>query len=468
MIFTYRESDEVFMKYKNIVIKALLILIVLFINIGALDSIYNNKNQQIEINYRTLSDRTDNYKVYYSETSAYGEENSIGKDYIYVNKEQDMQFSIPDACKFIRIDLGENSGNIWLKDLQIKYGYKKVFVDNEKIAKFDKSDSIYQIDSNQDWLTISAMQEDPYFIINLSQILDISNVKIVNTIIRVSILMLFNIAIIIVAIFRKKIKNAIIEIYNNKNLIWNLSVNDFKTKYAGSYLGIFWAFVQPVVTTLIYWFVFDFGFKAAPASSDTPFILWLIAGIVPWFFFSESVMNATNSLLEYSYLVKKVLFKISILPVIKIISSFFIHVFFIFVVGVVFISYSHIPSIYIIQLLYYVTCTAVLALAISYITSAVIVFFKDLGQIINVVLQIGMWLTPIMWNQNMLSEKYHWILKLNPIYYIVEGYRDCFINKIWFWEKYMQTTYFWIVVLVIFSIGIIIFKKLKNHFADVL
>ena len=76
------------------------------------------------------------------------------------------------------------------------------------------------------------------------------------------------------------------ELYRNKALIWNLSKNDFKTKYAGSYLGIFWAFVQPVVTVLIYWFVFQVGFKSAPVK-EVPFILWLVAGIVPWFFFSD-------------------------------------------------------------------------------------------------------------------------------------------------------------------------------------
>ena len=72
------------------------------------------------------------------------------------------------------------------------------------------------------------------------------------------------------------------ELYRNKALIWNLSKNDFKTKYAGSYLGIFWAFVNPIVTILIYWFVFEFGLKAVSPVNDIPFILWFTAGIVPW------------------------------------------------------------------------------------------------------------------------------------------------------------------------------------------
>ena len=89
----------------------------------------------------------------------------------------------------------------------------------------------------------------------------------------------------------------------SRKMIWKLSRNDFKTKYAGSYLGIFWAFVQPIITVAIYVFVFQVGFKAAPADNGYPCVLYLIAGIIPWFFFAEALMNATNCLMEYSYLV---------------------------------------------------------------------------------------------------------------------------------------------------------------------
>jgi len=95
-------------------------------------------------------------------------------------------------------------------------------------------------------------------------------------------------------------------------------------------------------------------------------------------------------------------------------------------------------------------------------------FFKDLGQLINIFLQIGIWATPIMWSYNIIPEKYQWIVKLNPMLYIVEGYRDSFINNIWFWEKQIQTIYFWLISLSLFFMGAIIFKRLKPHFADVL
>ena len=123
-----------------------------------------------------------------------------------------------------------------------------------------------------------------------------------------------------------------IQVLKNRKLVMQLAKNDFKTKYAGSYLGIIWAFVQPVITVVLYWFVFEMalhsGTQHTKEGIEVPFVLWLVAGLVPWFFFQDAINAGTNALIEYSYLVKKVVFNISILPVVKIISALFIHLFF--------------------------------------------------------------------------------------------------------------------------------------------
>ena len=456
------------MKNKRLIKTLLVVLLILSVNIGVLLGLNINPNKEIQLTYTTLSDKVDVQQVYYSTNEEFGEEQSKTQQYLNINDKQEMYYSLPKEAKFVRLDVGMLPGNVWIKNLKLKYSYKNIFFDNSVVVSQKKSDDISEINNNNEWVTIKATGNDPFIELNLTNTLDVGKIDKFNSVMKYIVCLLIDIIFIISIKLRRKIKSLLNEMYRNRYLIWNLAFNDFKTKYAGSYLGIFWAFVQPVVTTLIYWFVFDFGFKAAPAAANTPFILWLIAGMVPWFFFAEALINSTNSLLEYSYLVKKVLFKISILPVVKILSSFFIHIFFLSIVLLVFVLYGHFPSLYFIQIIYYMFCTFALALALAYATSSVIVFFKDLGQIINVFLQIGMWLTPIMWNQNIISEKYYWILKLNPIYYIVEGYRDCFINKVWFWNKITQTSYFWIVTMGCFFIGIMIFKKLKKHFADVL
>ena len=95
------------------------------------------------------------------------------------------------------------------------------------------------------------------------------------------------------------------EIYKNRKLVFSLAKNDFKTKYAGSYFGTIWAFIQPIVTICVYWFVFGLALRNG-SDKGVPFVLWLIAGLIPWFFFQEGLIGGTNALLEYNYLVKKV------------------------------------------------------------------------------------------------------------------------------------------------------------------
>lgn len=262
------------------------------------------------------------------------------------------------------------------------------------------------------------------------------------------------------------------ELWQNRKLIWKLAKNDFKTRYAGSTMGRVWAFVPPVVTVIMYYFVFGVIFPARAQlvanGIEAPYVVWLTAGLVPWFYFSEALGNGTSALMEYNYLVKQVVFKISILPIIKVIAATFIHVVFAGVLLLLYFGYGFGPSIYLIQLVYYSICMFVLVLAISYTTCAVVVFFKDLTQIIQIVLQVGMWATPILWDLSYLPEKYRIIFKLNPVYYIVNGYRSALFERQWFWEDFYSTMFFWITTVVIFGIGTLVFKRLKVHFADVL
>jgi lipopolysaccharide transport system permease protein len=257
------------------------------------------------------------------------------------------------------------------------------------------------------------------------------------------------------------------ELYVKRRLIWDLTRNDLKTRFAGSHLGIVWAFVMPVITILIFWFVFESGFKTPPVT-DYPFILWLSAGIVPWFFFLDCVSSATNSIIGYSFLVKKVVFRVSILPIVKILAALTVHLALVLVLIIINALYGYYPTLYMLQLGYYLFAMIVLLLGISWITSAAIVFFRDMGPFVSTALQLLFWGTPIFWSIKIIPEKYHVFFKINPVFYLIQGYRDCFINKIWFWERWEITIGFWCVTIIIFIFGAIFFLKLKPHFADVI
>lgn len=259
------------------------------------------------------------------------------------------------------------------------------------------------------------------------------------------------------------------DIYADRMLVWSFAKKDFVKRFAGSYLGIVWAFVQPLLTIIVYWAVFQFGFRSGDVG-DIPYGIWFIAGIVPWLFFAEAFTTASNAFLEYSYLVKKVVFNIDILPLVKVISALFIHIFFCILTMVVALFMGITPTLQWIQIFYYIICLIVFSYALGMITATVMVFFRDINQVINVILLIGMWGTPIAWQieQMNMPQGLKMVFLANPMYYIIDGYRDSLFSNGWIWDKPGWTIYFWIITLVLIILGTYIYSKLNEHFADVL
>lgn len=454
-------------KFIKLIILVLLVIVsnILVFNYCNLDT------KNITVSYKIISDNQDTYQLFYGNDALWKEEQSQSLNYSDARNQELLKYTIPNNIKDLRFDLGNQPANINISEIKLSYFSKSVDLDLNQIMDKSNQNQIEQIQRVGNSFDIKTNGTDPYITYKVDpkafENLD-SYKNTINNMLKTGICIVIDILLLIVLRKSRSVLTLLQELKNNKTLIWSLSKNDFKTKYAGSYLGIIWAFVQPIVTILVYWFVFGVGLRAGSPIKGVPFILWLMGGLVPWFFFQEALLNATNCMLEYNYLVKKVVFKISILPIVKIVSALFVHLVFVGFLFVVAGIYGFYPSMYTVQLIYYSFCVFVMVLAISYATCAIVIFFKDLGQIINIFLQIGIWMTPIMWSYTMIPEGYQWILKLSPMYYVVEGYRDTFLDHVWFFQRYFETVYFWIITLGLFAIGAMIFKKLKPHFADVL
>ena len=256
-------------------------------------------------------------------------------------------------------------------------------------------------------------------------------------------------------------------IFLQSHLIITMARREVATQYVGSMLGFIWTFINPMVMIFIFWVVFSLGFRVQP-KNDVPFVVWLTAGMASWFVFVDIVNGSSRMIVENAHLIKKTLFHSQILPVIKIISCLITHSIFLMVLlGL--IIFTKMPfSLYYFQFLYYLFCMVVLALGISWIVSSLNVFLRDVGQIVAVLLQMGFWATPIFWDIQMMPAGIQAIIKWNPMFYIVQGYRESFIYFSPFWHHPIQTLYFWIVAATLLVVGALIFKKLKPHFADVL
>ena len=251
--------------------------------------------------------------------------------------------------------------------------------------------------------------------------------------------------------------------------IFALAVSDFKGRFSGSYLGIFWGIIQPPSTILLFWFVFQVGFRANPVE-EVPFILWLTAGMIPWNYFYDAWFGGTGAFTSYSYIVKKVVFQVEVLPLVKILSSSLLNLIFNGILVMIYCLYGRFMGPHILDMLYFSFCTFVLALGLSYITATLNVFIKDIGQFIGIILQVLMWMTPLMWQYEMIpaESKMSLIYKLNPLHYILNGYRESLIHGKWFFHHWVQMLWFWTVSLTFFFAGRKIMLVMKDHFSDVL
>lgn len=431
-------------------------------------------NEQQEDNawvkYTVEADKTLNLEIFYSKEQVIAPENV--STWNMSNNSESVNFSIIPETNYLRMDFGDKESDIQLKNVVLGVGKNEIPVSNQQLEDFliDQND-IGQIDFNEDAINIKTTGSDPYIIfhiesLNIKETADTLNTQKLQKE-KIIFCAILDILVLLIFFLFPGTFTTPFEILVNRTLLCRLAVNDFSTRYAGSYFGIFWAFVQPGVTIVLYWFVFQVGLGAGPVNGH-PFVIWLIAGLIPWMFFQDAVLYGTNALFEYSYLVKKVVFEVDILPMVKIISAFFVHVFFLAISTVLFTAMGYFPGIFCLQLLYYSACTAIFAIAVAYCTSAIVLFFRDLGQIINIALQIGTWMTPIMWQITIMPENLRWIFKLNPMFYVVQGYRDSVMDKVWFWNRLGDTMYFWIFVVILFALANGIFQRLKPHFADVL
>jgi len=437
---------------------------------GLFEKYYYDQPSTAKLTFELQSNDAEIYQVYYDTdgNKAWTEENSFKVAYGDLGKEKKLSFAVPELTKNIRIDFGTVSKDLSIKNLMLKrtktFNFTKGDIENYIAGSKDLE---YKVTDTGLDMTITG--SDSY--VELDNVANIvqditSKPTYYDVLMGIAALLLAYITANALTGIKKAAKFVKLS-FDNIRVIKSLSKNDFKNKYASSYLGIVWGFINPLITIFVYWFVFTVGFRSADVG-NAPYTIWFICGIIPWFFFSDALPSTTNVFLEYSYLVKKVVFKIEVLPTVKIISSLFVHLFFVLFIYVLTSVYGYYPDICSLQFMYYSFAMIVLVFSITLFTSSVVLFFRDLGQIIGIIINVGFWATPIGWTIDMLPGFAQRLFKLNPMYYVVTGYRDSFIDKIYFWQRPYETLYFWAFCLVVLCLGVKMFKKLKPHFSDVI
>ena len=262
-------------------------------------------------------------------------------------------------------------------------------------------------------------------------------------------------------------RSIIAELCRSRKLILNLSVRNFKTAYFGSVLGITWVLIEPLIYVLLIWFFFTKALKFSPPDGY-PFVPWLMAAISLWFFFANALPTSAGTFKSHSFLMHRPDFNMAVLPFVNIITAIYIHAIFL-VMLMVMLLLNDIPfTLYWFQAIYYLFATSVLLLGLAWITASLSLFIKDVNNLVAVVLQVGFWVSPIFWSPQSYPQRFRFLLDLNPLTYLMEGYRKSFLYGQPIWNDVNGFVYFWSFTLVILLIGVYTYKKLRPHFGDVI
>ncbi|MEO1186278.1 MAG: ABC transporter permease, partial [Cyanobacteria bacterium J06636_27] len=257
------------------------------------------------------------------------------------------------------------------------------------------------------------------------------------------------------------------------DLLRTLVRRDLEARYKGSVLGNLWSLVNPLSQLLIYTYVFSvvlkvkLSLKGLPANENVSFGLWLFAGLLPWIAFSTGLTQSASSVIGQPNLVKKVVFPLSLLPLVPIFSAFIessfglmMLIFFVALFsGTLHTTLALLPLVWLPQLL--------LTAGLGYLAAGLTVFLRDIPQTLNVILNIWFYATPIVYPITSIPESWrNWVLWLNPLSAIVEIYRELILTgEVKHWGE-LGTAF--TISVIIFMVGVLVYRKLRPAFADVL
>lgn len=255
-------------------------------------------------------------------------------------------------------------------------------------------------------------------------------------------------------------------LFRYRGLIQTLIVRDLKARYRGSTLGFFWSFVNPLMLLLIYSFVFTTVLPSQHPPEMEPFALFMFCGILPWTWFSSSLLESSNVLISGGNLIKKVLFPAEVLPVVTVLANM-VHFFLGLPILAAFLIYYQRP-IDPVELLWFpviVLVQFIFTLGLGLLAAALTVHFRDIKDLLNNLISLWFFATPIIYPLSIVSPNLRWILNLNPMTHLMTSYQEVLFyvgpHGHWKWLLAIGA-----LSMVVFLSGYFVFDRLRDSFAE--
>lgn len=262
--------------------------------------------------------------------------------------------------------------------------------------------------------------------------------------------------------------NFLRKLVQGRSLLKNLVLRDLRQRYVGSFVGLAWSIVHPVVLLASYTFVFSiiFRIKLGAETGGTNFPVFLFAGILPWLTFQDTVTRSATTVLENSGLITKTLFPSEFLPLAILLSNLANHLIGLAVLLIVVIAFFHKLSWALLLVPAVLFFLFLFTLGFSWLIASLNVFLRDTAQLLGILLTFWFWFTPIFFTERLMPAPLRFAVLLNPLAHIVSAYRDCILQE----QVPAAHTWLWMAALAgaMFITGALFFRYTKRAFADVL
>ncbi len=254
--------------------------------------------------------------------------------------------------------------------------------------------------------------------------------------------------------------NVFKNLYQYRELLKTNVKKEIRGKYKNSFLGVLWSFLNPLLQIAVYAIVFPLILR----NTQENYVIFLCCGLIPWTFFSTAISRSAFTMIENGNILKKVYFPREILPI-SVVTSEAVNFMISTIIILAFVIFGGLgitkyilfyPLILVVQYL--------LVLAISLIVSSICVYIRDLQHFIGIFLQLLFYATPVVYSAETIPENFAWMLKINPMTYIIDGYRNIFYNQTMPDIKALLILF--VILLFVIVIGYVIFNKLQKGFAE--
>ncbi|MFC5775831.1 ABC transporter permease [Ectobacillus antri] len=265
------------------------------------------------------------------------------------------------------------------------------------------------------------------------------------------------------------LKMVIQEQIQNVYLIWRISLYESKRMYAANILGNAWLFLAPFLQIAVYWIVFGMGIRQGAPINGVPFFVWMICGLIPWFFINSAIGKGTNSIHSRLNVVSKMNFPLSVIPTYVVLSQLYAHLILLGALFVVVIANLGLPTWHWIGIIYGLLATITFLVALSFITSTLATIVRDVSMLVQSSLRMLFFLTPVLWEpKESLSPLFLLLIQANPVYYLIEVYRGALIYRDLSIITSSYTLYFWGIVSILIAVGTSLHVKFRKQFIDYL